>query len=56
MMKLNDFPEIMEAKEVALYLRLSMPTVYKYLRQGKIKGIKLGGTYWKIKRSEIEKK
>jgi len=41
--------------ETAELLRLHKNTVYRYLREGVIKGTKLVGAYWLIPAEEIER-
>ncbi len=37
--------EVYTTEEVVRFLRISRPTFYKYIRQGKIRAIKVGGSY-----------
>ena len=37
--------EVYTTEEVVRFLRISRPTFYKYIRQGKIRAIKVGGGY-----------
>ena len=46
--------EIMKAKDVAKYLRISLITVYKHTKLGIIPAFRIGGA-WRYSRSEIEK-
>ena len=46
--------EIMGIKEVAAYLNLKEQTVYRLVQQGKLPGIKIGGS-WKVKQDHIDK-
>lgn len=39
--------------ELADYLRLKKQTIYNWLNQGKISGIKVGGV-WRFERKEID--
>lgn len=43
--------EILTAREAARYLRLALPTFYRYLREGKVPQTKIGGRYRFKKRS-----
>ncbi len=43
---------IYNTKEVAEILKMSRVIVLKYLRQGKIKGVKFGNT-WRVSNEEI---
>ena len=46
--------EIMGIKEVASYLNLKEQTVYRLVQQGKLPGIKIGGS-WKVKQEHLDK-
>ena len=46
--------DIMTIREVADYLKLTEKTAYRLVAEGKIPGIKVGGS-WRFKRSEIER-
>lgn len=46
-------PRLMDIDEVANYLRLQKQTIYNWLHQGKISGIKVGGV-WRFDRREID--
>ena len=50
----NDNPEILTAKDVAEFLRVSERTIYDWATAGVIPCGKLG-TAWRFKRSEVEK-
>lgn len=45
--------EILEAREVAEYLRLHLFTVHKFAREGKIPAFKVGND-WRFRREAIE--
>ncbi len=45
--------EILSAKEAARYLRIALPTFYRYIREEQIPATKIGGR-WKFKRSLLE--
>ncbi len=45
--------EILSAKEAARYLRIALPTFYRYIREERIPATKIGGR-WKFKRSILE--
>ncbi len=49
---MNNNDEIMTVAEVAEYLKISEVTTYKFVKQGKIPGFKIG-RYWRIKRSDL---
>lgn len=42
-------------EQVAAYLQFSVKTIYRYLRAGKLHGIKTSQKAWRIPRSEIER-
>jgi excisionase family DNA binding protein len=44
---------IMNIKEVAKYLRLSVPSIYRYVKQGKIPVSRVGGV-WRFRREKID--
>ena len=46
-------PRLMDLEELADYLRLQKHTIYNWLHQGKITGIKVGGV-WRFDRKEID--
>ncbi len=46
--------EIMTVKEVAEFLGVHPMTIYKYVRQGKIPGFKIGAD-WRFNKMSIEK-
>lgn len=46
--------ELLTAEEAADMLRLSSYTVRKLLREGEIKGVKVGKRQWRVKREELE--
>ena len=45
---------LMDVDELASYLKLKKQTIYNWLNQRKISGIKLGGV-WRFDRREIDK-
>lgn len=45
--------KLMNLDELADYLRLQKQTIYNWLHQGKIAGIKVGGV-WRFDRREID--
>lgn len=53
-MKRRNIPTLMNVDELAQYLGLRKQTVYNWLHQKKITGIKIGKV-WRFERSEIEK-
>lgn len=46
-------PRLINIEELAEYLRLQKQTIYNWLNQGKISGIKVGGV-WRFDQSEID--
>jgi excisionase family DNA binding protein len=46
-------PRLINIDELADYLRLQKQTIYNWLSQGKISGIKVGGV-WRFDRKEID--
>ena len=44
---------LMNIDELADYLRLQKQTIYNWLYQGKISGIKVGGV-WRFERREVD--
>ena len=45
--------DIMTIKEVAAYLKLKEKTAYRLVAEGKIPGVKVGGS-WRFKKTDIE--
>jgi len=46
-------PRLIDVDELADYLRLKKQTIYNWLNQGKISGMKVGGV-WRFDRREID--
>ena len=46
-------PRLIDIDELANYLKLQKQTIYNWLHQGKISGIKLGGV-WRFDQKEID--
>lgn len=46
-------PKLIDVDELADYLRLKKQTIYNWLHQGKISGIKVGGV-WRFDRKEVD--
>ena len=44
--------ELLTTKETIKYLKISRNTFFKYIRQGKIKAIKVGNS-WRVFKSEL---
>jgi len=49
----NEMSRLMNIDELADFLRLKKQTIYNWLNQGKISGIKVGGV-WRFERREVE--
>ena len=45
-------PRLLDIEELADYLRLKKQTIYNWLHEGKISGIKVGGV-WRFERREV---
>jgi excisionase family DNA binding protein len=45
--------DVLTTEEVTRYLRISKPTLLKYIHQGKIKGVK-AGRGWRILKTQLE--
>lgn len=46
--------DVLTAREAAKYLRLALPTFYRYMWEGKIPGSKIGGRY-RFKKSLLDR-
>jgi excisionase family DNA binding protein len=46
--------ELLTVEEVANILRLNVRTIWRMLKDGRLKGIRLGGG-WRIPKAELEK-
>ncbi|HHY38975.1 MAG TPA: helix-turn-helix domain-containing protein [Clostridia bacterium] len=56
-LKLNDQEELLTPAEIAKILRVSTRAVHKWLRSGKLRGVKLGpakAALWRIPRKSLE--
>ena len=51
-MLLIDKDVVLTTKEAIKYLKISKPTFLKYIRLGKIKGVK-AGSGWRVHQSEL---
>lgn len=51
----NQTPKYMRAKQLAKYLSISLPTIWLYLRQGKITSKKISSSITLFEVAEIEK-
>jgi len=50
--KKEDFPELLTPEEVGDLLKIATSTVYKYLREGKIPGIRIGSV-WRVNKIDL---
>lgn len=46
-------PRLIDIDELASYLKLQKQTIYNWLHQGKISGMKVGGV-WRFDRREVD--
>ncbi len=46
--------DVMTAKEAAKYLKIALPTLYRYMQRERIPCFKLGNQ-WRFKRSSLDK-
>ena len=46
-------PRLIDVDELAEYLKLKKQTIYNWLNQGKISGIKVGGV-WRFSRRDVD--
>lgn len=51
---LSGTSDVLTAREAAKYLRLTLPTFYRYMWEGKIQASKIGGRY-RFKRSLLDR-
>lgn len=49
----NETNDVLTAREAAKYLRLALPTFYRYMWEGKIQSSKIGGRY-RFKKSLLD--
>jgi excisionase family DNA binding protein len=53
--KMNSIEDqVLTTKESCFYLRITKPTYFKYIREGRIKAIK-AGKGWKVLKSELDR-
>ncbi len=52
--KINIEDQVLTTKESCFYLRITKPTYFKYIREGRIKAIK-AGKGWKVLKSELDR-
>lgn len=50
----NNMPKLLDVEELAKYLKLKKQTIYNWLNQKKISGMKIGGV-WRFDKAEIDK-
>lgn len=50
---MKNMAKLMDIDELADYLRLKKQTIYNWLHQGKISGIKVGGV-WRFEHKEVD--
>jgi excisionase family DNA binding protein len=53
MLTTDRVPEIMTPEQAAAYLQVNRETIYRYIRQGKLRASRLGRTY-RIPRQSVE--
>ena len=46
--------EVMDIREAAVYLGISVDTMYKYAANGIVPGFKIGGRIWRFKKSKVD--
>lgn len=46
--------KLLDVEDLAKYLKLKKQTIYNWLNQGKISGIKIGGV-WRFDKKDIDK-
>lgn len=51
---MNELREIMTPKQVADYLQLHPITIYRYISEGRLAAVKIGGRY-RIRREAVER-
>lgn len=51
--RVTETNDVLTAREAAKYLRLALPTFYRYMWEGKIQRIKIGGRY-RFKKSLLD--
>ena len=52
---LEDYPEFLTPHDVADLLELSVNTIYKMLRDGKLPGMRLGEKKWRVRKPDLER-
>jgi len=45
---------MMTVEEAADYLQVNPKTLYRWLREGEVPGIKLGGNVWRVKKATLD--
>ncbi|UKS26041.1 helix-turn-helix domain-containing protein [Paenibacillus sp. HWE-109] len=46
--------QLYSADEVAILLNIEMQTCYKWLREGRIKGMKLADSLWRVREADLK--
>ena len=49
----RELPKVYTAEEVAETLQVTLRTVYNYIRDGRLKAVKLG-KYWRVTEKQLE--
>ena len=47
--------ELMTVKQAAAYLQVNPKTLYRWLKDGKIAGVKLNGNAWRVRRADLDR-
>jgi excisionase family DNA binding protein len=50
---MHDMEELLTLKELSKYLKISKPTIYKMVEQGKIPALKIANQ-WRFKKGDID--
>jgi excisionase family DNA binding protein len=51
---MNRYDEVLTINEACEFLRISRPTLLRLLKNGSIRGFRIGKRVWRIRRSELE--
>ena len=54
MVEPREVKEVLSAEEAAKLLDIHIDTVRDWLRSGKLPGVKMGDSIWRIRRADIE--
>lgn len=52
--EMTETREVMDIREAAVYLGISVDTMYKYAADGIVPGFKIGGRIWRFKKSKVD--